>query len=271
MRYSSCATSPAERYPATRLTGMPPRTVPVPTGVLWRVLRDALAAAAGGRELAVLDVGGGTGGLAVPLAQLGHRVTVVDPSPDSLAALRRRTEEAGVAARVTGRQGDLATLDALVAPGGVDVVLCHSVLEVIDDPAAALQALGGVVRAGGLVSVLAAARPAAIVARAQAGRLTEALHILRDAGGRDTDAPGAPRRFDVTTLVELVAGAGLTVVAVHGIGLFTGLVPGAVLDRDSAARDLLAELESEAGSCAELLGLASRLHVLASRAPTGDR
>ncbi|MEO9151806.1 MAG: methyltransferase domain-containing protein, partial [Lapillicoccus sp.] len=34
-----------------------------------------------GRPLQVLDLGGGTGGLAVPLAELGHSITVVDPSP----------------------------------------------------------------------------------------------------------------------------------------------------------------------------------------------
>src|SRR5271169_2810059 len=32
-------------------------------------------------ELDIVDVGGGTGGFAVPFAALGHRVTVVDPSP----------------------------------------------------------------------------------------------------------------------------------------------------------------------------------------------
>ena len=44
-----------------------------------------------GRSLRVLDLGGGTGGTAVPLAVAGHDVTVVDPSPDALASLRRRT------------------------------------------------------------------------------------------------------------------------------------------------------------------------------------
>ena len=39
-----------------------------------------------GRSLEVLDLGGGTGGVAVLLAERGHRVTVVDPSPDALAA-----------------------------------------------------------------------------------------------------------------------------------------------------------------------------------------
>ena len=36
------------------------------------------------------------------VAELGHRVTVVDPSPDALAILARRAEERGVADRVAG-------------------------------------------------------------------------------------------------------------------------------------------------------------------------
>ena len=70
--------------------------------LVWDVLRDVVSArvAETGRQaLDVVDVGGGTGGLAVPFAVLGHNVTVVDPSPDALAAAQRRAAEAG--ARLT--------------------------------------------------------------------------------------------------------------------------------------------------------------------------
>src|SRR6476619_4342079 len=109
-------------------------------GVVWTALRGVLAAqAASGRpSLDVLDAGGGTGGFAVPLAELGHTVTVVAPSPDSQAARERRAAEAGVADRVTAIQGDLDTLADVTTPAGYDLVLCHSVLEHVDDPAAAV-------------------------------------------------------------------------------------------------------------------------------------
>ncbi len=240
--------------------------------VLWELLRAELDrwSAHGGPgqgRLTVLDAGGGTGGFAVPLAGLGHEVTVVDPSPDSLAALRRRAEDQGVAATVHGLQGDISTLPDLVPPASVDIVVCHSVLEVVEDPAAALRALVGVLRPGGLVSVLAAGRPAAVLSRAVAGRLAEALHVLRDPEGRDCDTPGAPRRFDRAVLVALVRQAGLEVTAVHGVRVVSELVGGAVLDRDQAARSLLAELERDAATRPELLDLAAQLHVLARRPP----
>ncbi|MHB8339979.1 MAG: methyltransferase, partial [Mycobacteriales bacterium] len=105
--------------------------------VVWEALRAALDGMGG--PLVVVDAGGGTGGFAVPLAELGHVVTVVDPSPDSLAALTRRASERDVAERVRGVQGDLARLLDVVPVGQADVVVCHSVLEVVEDPAAAVR------------------------------------------------------------------------------------------------------------------------------------
>src|SRR4051794_18147563 len=133
-----------------------PRTT-VRTAVVWDVLREALGrfdggAGSGTTPLRVVDAGGGSGGFAVPLAELGHDVTVVDPSPDSLAALERRAAETGTAARITAVQGDVAGLAEVVPAASVDLVLCHSVLELVDDPVAALQAVAHALRPGGVAS-----------------------------------------------------------------------------------------------------------------------
>src|SRR3954471_8755612 len=75
------------------------------TAVVWEILQDALqrrTEATGRPALDVLDTGGGSGNFAVPLARLGHRVTVVDPSPNALFALERRAVEEEVADRVRG-------------------------------------------------------------------------------------------------------------------------------------------------------------------------
>ena len=107
------------------------------TGVVWEVLSAGLARQAerrGQATLDVVDLGGGTGGFAVPLARLGHRVTVVDPSPDALVSLERRAAEDGVSERVRAVQGDLGSVFDAVAKESADAVLCHGVLEVADDP-----------------------------------------------------------------------------------------------------------------------------------------
>src|SRR5947209_3012152 len=108
-------------------------------GIVWSVLHDELAKAwVGDRPVRVIDVGGGSGVLAVPLAQESCDVTVVDTSADALATLQRRAGEAGVGERIHALQGDVDSLSEVLDAGGYDIALCHSVLEVVDDPAAAV-------------------------------------------------------------------------------------------------------------------------------------
>ncbi|MGZ5367204.1 MAG: class I SAM-dependent methyltransferase, partial [Aeromicrobium sp.] len=101
---------------------------PVRTEVMWQSVLDAVTLAGGdATPLDILDLGGGTGSDAVRLAHAGHRVTVVDPSPDALASLHRRSVEEGVTEAVAGIQGDTADLTEHVDGGSVDLVLCHGV------------------------------------------------------------------------------------------------------------------------------------------------
>ena len=234
----------------------------VRTAVVWEVLSTVLAGTAG---QVVVDAGGGTGGFAVPLAEAGHRVTVVDPSPDSLAALQRRAAERGL--DVAGLQGDLADLASLVPPGSADLVLCHSVLEVVDDPAAALASVAGVLAPGGRLSLLVANRDAAVLARALAGRPDEAAHLLTDPAGRWGQADGTARRWTPAAVQHLVADAGLRVEQVHGVRTVSDLVPSAVLDLEPGAAAALLALERALADRPPFRDLATQLHVLAVRRP----
>lgn len=223
------------------------------TAVVWDTLQSILDAP----PLDVLDIGGGTGGFAVRVAQLGHRVTVVDPSPDALAGLATRARELGVS--VEGRQGDLAALG--VDPASADLVLCHGVLEVVDDPADALTSLSGVLRPGGRLSLLVAQRNASVIARAMAGHFAQALALL------DDTAPSgrAGRRFTAAETTDLLAGAGFTVESVHGVRVFADLVPGSLLDLEPGASAALAELEQVVAQRPDFLPLAAQLHLVATR------
>jgi S-adenosylmethionine-dependent methyltransferase len=226
------------------------------TAVVWAGLQPALDRADGQD---VLDIGGGTGGFAVRVAELGHQVRVVDPSPDALAALDRRARESGV--EVTGQQGDLSSLLDVADPGSADVVLCHGVLEVVDDPAAALATIAEVLRPGGVLSLLVAHRHAAVVARALAGHFEQARAILdgTEPAGR------SGRRFTAPELEELLPAAGFTVATTHAVRVFSDLVPGTLLDLEPGATGALLELEKAVSERAEYRPLAAQLHVVASR------
>jgi 2-polyprenyl-3-methyl-5-hydroxy-6-metoxy-1,4-benzoquinol methylase len=245
----------------------------VRTAVVWDVVRSALEALKPGQDaqggLDVVDVGGGTGGFAVALARLGHRVTVVDPSPDALAALERRAAEAGVSDAVRAAQGDLASVFDVLEPGSADAVLCHGVLEFVDDPAEGCRTAHALLRPGGIASVLAANRTAIVLARALGGHVSEALAALRDPAGRFGSHDPVPRRFGEQALCELVEQAGLTVRAVHGVRIFSDLVPATGLDTpggtpSASVGDLLA-LEAAASAEPEFRAMATQLHVLAAR------
>jgi len=223
--------------------------------VVW----DAVERLLGDERRVVVDIGGGTGGFAVRVAELGHRVTVVDPSPDALAALARRAEEQGVADRVTGQQGDLADLSGLVADGSVDLVLCHGVLGLVDDPAAALRTIGTALRPGGALSLLVGQHHAAVLARAMAGHLVAARELLEDGAV----APGE-RRFTAGELTDLLSGAGYEVTGMHAVRVFTDLVPSSLLDLEPGAAASLLDLERAASTRPEYLTVAAQLHVVAT-------
>lgn len=240
---------------------------------VYRALTREIDAIRGARPGAVrvLDVGGGSGVWAVPLAAAGCLVTVVDPSADALAVLLRRAAEAGCATRVEAVQGDTDTLAEVVAEGSADLVLAHGVLEVVDDADTAVAALATATAPGGVLSVLVANRFAAVLNWAMAGRLVDAGRLLddpqgrlahRDQGGHDV----LRRRLDTEQLRVLLETAGLVVELVQGEGVLTELVPAAVLEAHPGSAETLAALELRAAVTPPLRDVASRLHALARRA-----
>jgi len=251
--------------PARSVPGMPGPDVErkrdgARSTLVWDVLQEVLAGRAaqtGRAALDIVDVGGGTGGFAVPFAALGHQVTVVDPSPDALAAAQRRAAEMRVA--LTAVQGEADGLDNLAGRDSADLVICHNVLEYVDSPAAAMAGIARVLRPGATVSVLAANAVSAVLQRAVAGRYAEALRLLDEGGG----GAGVPMRFTLAGLTALIEGAGLRAGDAHGIRVFAGLLPGAGADPVTA--DALRALEEAAAVYPPLRDIAARLHVLGHR------
>ncbi|MFE3448853.1 class I SAM-dependent methyltransferase [Nonomuraea sp. NPDC059194] len=91
----------------------------------------------------VLDVGCGTGSLALLLAEEGHTVTGVDLSP-RMAELARK--------KLAGRAAQVIVGDAADPPVGdtrFDVLLCRHVVWNLPDPHAALRRWRELVRPGG--------------------------------------------------------------------------------------------------------------------------
>jgi SAM-dependent methyltransferase len=241
----------------------PAEQLPARTAALWAAL-DPLVG--GGAALRVLDVGGGSGMFAVPLARLGHVVTVVDPSADALATLRRRADTAGVGDRVHGIQGDgdllHEVLPAPVNPGAVyDLALCHYVLEVVDDPDVTLREIARALRPGGQVSVATANRAGAVLARAVSGHPVEALALLEDRDPAPGRARPARRRFTPEALLALVAGADLVPGRWRGVSVVADLLE----STSGADPQAVRALEVALAGVSPFRDVATGLHVLAAR------
>src|SRR4051794_13187640 len=260
---------------AAHYAGTVTARVPVSTGpdarrdgarsaLVWDTLQRVVATRAGqaGRAaLDIVDVGGGTGGFAVPFAALGHNVTVVDPSPDALAGAQRRAAERQ--GRLAAVQGDADGLDHLVGEGAADLVICHSVLEYVDEPAAAMAAIARVLRPDATVSVLAANAVSAVLHRALAGRYEQARDLLAALDGAGEASADGRRRYTLAGLTALIEGAGLRAGEAYGVRVFAGLLPAA--DPDPGAAAALAALEDAAAAYPALRDIAARLHVLGHR------
>ncbi|MCL2795154.1 MAG: class I SAM-dependent methyltransferase [Microbacteriaceae bacterium] len=194
--------------------------------------------ALGGR-LRVLDVGGGDGHDALPLAQAGHDVTIVDPSQAWLDEAQRRAEAADVGIRTV-----LGDLDELPR-GEWDLVLCHFVLRYRPADAGDLAALAECVRPGGRLSVMDV-NPAGRVLRALVGEgpsaAAAALHAERIAVQTfQTDA----RKVEVDEVEADAAASGLTAIGRYGNRIANDLLLDNVAKHDPAYFDELLELELE--------------------------
>lgn len=113
--------------------------------------------------LRILDVGGGLGQLASCFAQQGHQLTVNDISPVMLGLARTKAREAGVEDRITWHCGPYQEL-ADLALGSFDLVMCHALLEWLQNPDLLIPALSPLVSPEGCLS-LCFYNPASVIYR----------------------------------------------------------------------------------------------------------
>lgn len=103
----------------------------------------------------VLDVGGGTGLDAIPFAKQGHQVTLLDYSGEMIEEAKRSAEEEGVSDRITFHQGDINSIPTLFPNTRFDLILCHNVLQYVDDINTAIKKMSEALKPNGLLSIIA--------------------------------------------------------------------------------------------------------------------
>jgi S-adenosylmethionine-dependent methyltransferase len=217
--------------------------------------------------LRAVDLGTGTGEMALRLAAAGWHVTAVDRAPRMLARAAEAASARGLRDRIECRTLDLngGGLSSHVARSAFDLVLCHNVLEYIESPEALLREALGWLNLRGRVSIVVRTRAGEVLKHAIRGgdldlsaRLLASSHVRDDLYGLDL------RLFDVGELGRLLSDVGLDVVAQRGVRVVADYLPDWTRAGEDAFVRVLA-LERRLAEKPEFCSVARHLQVIAAR------
>ena len=240
------------------------------TDLAFANLHEFLPASAGVNSLRALDLGCGTGAAAVRLARLGIHVTMLDSSATMLALAEQTIVKAGVSDKITVKRGDAARLADIFHAESFDIILCHNLLEYVDDPSAVLRAAARVLRGSTAILSVLARNQAGEVLKAvlQTGDLTTAEQNLTAEWGQESLYGDRVRLFTPEAFEALLKDASLAINVRRGVRVIADYLP-AQISR-SAEYERIFALERKLGKRGEFFGVARYLHCLASCTSPGS-
>lgn len=231
-------------------------------------LEEHLPARSAGKPPCAFDLGCGTGAAAIRLARLGLQVTAVDSSSPMLEIAARAIAESRLAEKITLQDGDVAELASEFPAGSFDVILCHNVLEYVDDPGGVLRGAARLLRTSGVLSVLVRNRAGEVLKAALlAGDLGQAERCLDAQWARESLFGGQARLFTPETLQAMLKAAPLECVAWRGVRVVADYLP-AQISR-SAEYERIFAVERRLGERLEFLGIARYIQCMA-QSPTAE-
>jgi S-adenosylmethionine-dependent methyltransferase len=236
----------------------------------WRNLEPHLPRP-GGPPPRALDLGAGTGAMALRLASAGFSVTLVDGSPRMLEHAAHVAAARGLSHRIACRTldldgGDLCHLEA----GTYDLVLCHDVLEYVASQEAILRTARAALSAAGRLSLVVRNRTGEVLKRLLRGADPDAaLGLLASRRAREDLYGLEVRLLDPGEIRALARAAGLRIVAERGVRVVADHLPGRASGGDEAF-DRVLRLELRLGESPELLAIARYVQFIAAIAPSSE-
>jgi S-adenosylmethionine-dependent methyltransferase len=231
-------------------------------------LRDYLPLPGATASLRALDVGCGTGANGLRLARLGYHVTLMDSSAPMLEIAKRAAQQAGLMGKIDTKQGDADRLADFFHEPAFDVILCHNILEFVEEPVAVLRSAARALRdLSGILSVLVRNRAGEVLKAAiLSADLDGAANNLTAKWGNEALYGGKVRLFTPETTRTMLKAASLEVVAERGVRVMADyLAPRVSLSKEYPR---VFELERKLGSRPEFTAIARYTHVLARPADT---
>jgi S-adenosylmethionine-dependent methyltransferase len=217
------------------------------------------------RPLLALDLGCGTGAIAVRLARLGLHVTLLDASLPMLDFAKRAAREAGVTERITLKHGDAGQFANLFDARSFDLILCHNILEYVDDPCTVLRSAARALRdPSSIVSVLVRNQAGEVLKAAiRNGDLAAIEHSLTAEWGHESLYGGGVRLFTAESLQAMLLESSLAVTAERGVRVMSDYLPRRISRSNEYER--IFELERKLGRRPEFAAVARYTHCLAHR------
>ena len=229
-------------------------------------LQEFLALPEGKASVRALDLGCGTGANGLRLARLGFQVTLLDSSPAMLDIAKRAAQEAGISQKIEIKHGDADHLTHLLREGTFDVILCHNILEFVEDPGAVLSGAARALRdSSAILSVLVRNRAGEVFKAAiLAGDLAAAERNLTAEWGNEALYGGRVRLFTPDIVRAMLKTASLEVITERGVRVMADyLSPRVSL---SAEYERVFALERKLGSQPDFAAVSRYTHYLARRA-----
>lgn len=180
----------------------------------------------GDGPLHILDAGGGNGRHAISFAQQGHSVALVDFSAEMLADARDAAEQAGVSDRIEFHHADVADIPDLFPDTTFDLVLCHNIVQYVDDVPATLRAIGTPLHDGGVLSLVTVNSHSEVYKSAIRNLDLEQAHAHLHGAPTEATLFGTPmRRFTEEDLRSALADAGFTPLERYGVRCLCDWLP----------------------------------------------
>lgn len=240
------------------------------SGLAFANLQEFLPFVQPPRCLRALDIGAGTGVVAMSLARIGVHVTLLDSSAEMLDFANCAANEAGVGNKVALREGDASQVTRLFRGECFDLILCHNVLEFVDDPSAVLRSASELMLESSILSVLVRTKAGEVLKAAiQTGDLAGAERSLTAEWGRESLFGGRVRLFTPESVHAMLSGASLTMTATRGVRMISDYLPPAI--SIEADYDRIFELERKLGSRPEFLALARYAQFVLHRTSERER
>lgn len=226
-------------------------------------LRDFLATSQGFNPSRALDLGSGTGDAAIRLARLGVHVTLLDSSAAMLELAQWAVAKAGVGDMVAVKHGDAAQALGIFHAESFNVILCHNLLEYVEDPSAVVCGAARLLRdSSAILSLLVRSQAGEVLKAAlKTGNLASAEENLNASWAHESLYRGTVRLFTPESLDALLLGAGLTVKGRRGVRIVSDYLPEEI--SRTTEHDHIFSLERKLGNRPEFFGVARHMQILA--------